>query len=99
MCAAHNLMNGTNVSVNEIIKATQFKLFPNPAKQHVNFSITQKPELVTLIDVLGRDIDFSITEKQSNIFELEFKSDMVNGIYFLSIKTSEGFINSKFIKE
>lgn len=99
MCAAHNLLNGTNVSVNEIIKATHFKLFPNPAKQQISFSLNQKPELITLYDVLGNSIAFSVIEKQTNTFELVFSSEMANGVYFISIKTTEGFINSKFVKE
>jgi hypothetical protein len=99
MCAAHNLLNGTNVSVNEIIKATHFKLFPNPAKQQISFSLNQKPELITLYDVLGNSIAFSVIEKQTNTFELVFSSEMANGVYFISIKTTEGVINSKFVKE
>ena len=99
MCAAHNLLNGTNVSVNEIIKATHFKLFPNPAKQQISFSLNQKPELITLYDVLGNAIAFSVIEKQTNTFELVFSSEMAYGVYFISIKTTEGVINSKFVKE
>ena len=99
MCAAHNLMNGTNVSVNEIIKATNFKLFPNPAKQSVNFTLNQKPEYISLHDVLGNVIDVTLMEKNSSAFELQFNNSMANGVYFISIKTSEGFINSKFVKE
>ncbi len=99
MCAAHNLLNGTNVSVNEIIKATHFKLFPNPAKQQISFSLNQKPELITLYDVLGNAMAFSVIEKQTNTFELVFSSEMANGVYFISIKTTEGVINSKFVKE
>ena len=99
MCAAHNLMNGTNVNVNEIMNTTNFKLFPNPAKNYINFSLNQKPEFITLNDVLGNVIDFKLSEKQSNIFELSFNNMMANGIYFISIKTSEGIINKKFIKE
>lgn len=99
MCAAHNLINGTNVNVNEIMNSTNFKLFPNPTKQYINFSLNQKPEAVMLHDVLGNVIDFKLLEKQSNSFELILNHSMANGIYFISIKTSEGLINSKFIKE
>ncbi len=99
MCAAHNLMNGTNVNVNELVSATNFKLFPNPVKDYISFSLNQNPEFITLYDVLGNVIDFKLSEKQSNIFELSFNNMMANGIYFISIKTSEGIINQKFIKE
>ena len=99
MCAAFNFMNATDVKVSEIINNTSFKLFPNPAKNQINFTLNQKPELVLLHDVLGNLIDFTLTEKQPNSFELVFNNSMANGVYFISIKTSEGIINSKFVKE
>ena len=99
MCAAFNFMNATDVRVSEIINNTSFKLFPNPAKNQINFTLNQKPELVILHDVLGNLIDCTLTEKQSNSFELVFNNSMANGVYFISIKTSEGIINSKFVKE
>ena len=99
MCAAHNLLNGTNVGVNEIMKATNFKLFPNPANNYISFSLNQKPEFILLHDVLGNAIDFTVTEKQTHSFELVFDNSMANGVYFISIKTAEGVINSKFVKQ
>lgn len=99
MCAAYNLLNGTDVSVNEITKATNFKLFPNPAHNQINFSLNQKPELISLHDVLGNGIAFTLTEKQPNSFEVIFNKELANGVYFISIKTTEGNVNSKFIKE
>jgi serine protease AprX len=99
MCAAHNLMNGTNVSVSEVLKATNFKLFPNPAKQQISFTLNQKPESIILNDILGHVIGFTITENKTGTFELVFDNAMSTGVYFISIKTSEGIINSKFVKE
>lgn len=99
MCAAHNLLNGTTVNVNELMQSGNFKLFPNPAHNKINFSLNQKPQYVLLTDVLGNVIDFSLTEKESNHFEIYLNDKMANGVYFISIKTSEGLINSKFIKE
>lgn len=99
MCAAHNFINGTNVNVNEMMQAGNLKLFPNPAHNKINFTLNQKPQTVLLTDVLGHLIDFSLTEKESNHFEMNLNNTMANGVYFISIKTSEGTLNSKFIKE
>ncbi len=99
ICAAHNLLNGTSVNVNELSQTSNFKLFPNPAHNQISFTLNQKPQYVLLTHVLGNVIDFSLTEKESNRFELSLNDKMANGVYFISIKTSEGLFYSKFIKE
>jgi hypothetical protein len=98
MCAAHNLLNGTNVGVKEIVTSTNFKLFPNPAQQQINFTLNQKPERVQLIDVLGKVIDVAFLEKENNQYTIQLNI-IPKGVYFISVKTTEGVINSKFIKE
>ena len=99
MCAAHNILNGTNVSVTEINKNTDFKIFPNPAKQQIGFTLNQKPQTIALTDVLGHAIDFTLTEKKPNEFVLILNNTMVSGVYFVAIKTLEGTLKSKFIKD
>lgn len=98
MCAAHNLLNGTNVGVKELMTATDFKLFPNPAQQQISFTLNQKPESVQLTDVLGKVIEVSFMEKGVNQFSIQLSS-IPKGVYFIAVKTTEGLINSKFIKE
>jgi serine protease AprX len=99
VCAAHNLLNGTNVSVNENNSNTYFKIFPNPAKQQVGFTLDQKPETILLTDVLGNQIDYVISEQKGNEFTLLLNNLMSSGVYLITIKTSEGVLNSKFIKD
>lgn len=99
MCAAHNFLNGTTVNVNELMNLKGIKLFPNPAHNQISFTLNQKPENILLTDVLGNLIDFSLTEKGSNQFTINLNSAAANGVYFVSIKTSRGLLNSKFIKE
>ncbi|MBL7936693.1 MAG: S8 family serine peptidase [Bacteroidia bacterium] len=99
VCRAHDLMNGTAIGVNELEKSLGFKLFPNPAHYYTSFTLNQKPKKVQLTDVLGKTTDLIFTESQSGKFMIEFNSSMPAGVYFISIYTSEGFINSKFIKE
>jgi serine protease AprX len=100
ICDAHNYLNLHNdVGLQESDINSSVVIFPNPAHNQVNFSLKNKIEKVKLMDVLGNDIAFSLTEKQPNTFELVFTNEMANGVYFISIKTTEGVINSKFVKE
>jgi hypothetical protein len=98
MCAAHNLLNGTTLGVNELITAVNFKLFPNPAQQQIKFTLNQKPEKVQLTDVLGKVIEVSFTEKDNNQYAIQL-NNITKGVYFISVKTADGLLNSKFIKE
>lgn len=96
MCVANALLNP--VSVNELEKITGFNLYPNPAQNFINFSLNQKPENVQMTDVLGKELEVVYDETQSNQYKIYF-NDLPKGVYFISIKTTEGLINSKFIKE
>lgn len=96
MCAADAFLNP--VSVNELEKITDFNLYPNPAQHFINFSLNQKPESVQIKDVLGKEIEVSFTEGQSNQYKIQF-NNLPKGVYFISIKTTDGLINTKFIKE
>lgn len=98
MCAAHNYLNLYN-GIEEKSKLNSIILFPNPAHNKISFTLNQKPQTVVLTDILGHMIDFSLTEKETNLFEMNLNNTIANGVYFISIKTSEGTLNSKFIKE
>lgn len=99
MCAAHNLMNGTNVSVNELIKAGSIKLFPNPTHSELNFELDEKPKEITITDVLGKTVTFSLTEKGTTGYTIHLSENAAEGVYFISIKTTQGILNSRFVKE
>ncbi|MDF2453394.1 MAG: peptidase [Bacteroidota bacterium] len=99
MCAAHNLMNGTTLGLTETTKPHHFNLFPNPAKTQISFSLNQKVESVQVTDVLGKIIEVVLADKGNGRYSLEFNNGMASGVYTVSIKTPQGAINSKFIKE
>ena len=99
MCAAFNLMNATDVHVNEILENIDFKVIPNPAHSQISFSVTQQIENIKLSDVLGNSIEYTLIEKESGKYELQFNSIIATGVYFISIKTTQGLINTKFVKE
>ena len=96
VCVANALLNP--VSVNELESLTGFNLYPNPAQNFINFSLNQTPELVQLTDVLGKEIDVAYSEINSNQYKIQL-NNLPKGVYFISIKTTEGLINTKFVKE
>lgn len=98
MCAAHNLLNGTTLGVKDLALSGNIKLFPNPAKSELNFKLEQKPESVKVTDVLGKTVAFVVTEKSSGTWSVNL-NDMATGVYFISIKTTDGSFNSRFVKE
>lgn len=98
MCAAHNLLNGTNVGVKELANSGSLKVFPNPATSELNFNLDTKPESVGITDVLGKTITVEATETSSGKYSVSLP-EMSKGVYFISIKTSTGTANSRFVKE
>ncbi len=99
VCAAHNLLNGTNVEVNQLIKTLEFKLFPNPVNQSFYITLNKNPQDVVITDILGNDVRFDIVENDMHTIKINFSKDIASGVYFISIKTSEGIINTKILKK
>lgn len=99
MCTAHNLLNGTILGMNESVHSNHIKIYPNPVKSQISFSLDQKVEYAQISDVMGKVIELSITDKGNGQHTIELNNRMPAGVYFISIKTSQGLINSKFIKE
>lgn len=97
LCLADALLKAMPNSVTERSKEA-LTLFPNPSKQTVSFRLDESPEGVTLTDVLGKTVDFTYLN-EANVYTLVFKPDMPNGVYFLTIQTRNGLLQSKFIKE
>lgn len=96
MCLADALL-ASNVSVIEQTKQS-LKIFPNPAQQRLSFTLSVAPQRVSLTDVVGKQIGFRYHVLQG-LYTLEFETEMAPGIYFLNIETSEGLLQSKFVKE
>lgn len=95
LCLANAILN-TNVSVIEQVKQS-FQLFPNPAGHEISFRLDEAPEKVVLTDVLGKTVDFNYTAKD-NAYTLGFQPDMAAGVYFMTIHTQSGTLQSRFVK-
>jgi len=71
------------------------KLFPNPAANKINLTIANNISVdsIYIYDVFGRSIEVSIN---NNSLDISF---LTSGVYTLSIETTLGRINKKFIKK
>ena len=80
------------LKTNDYNLKNKFIVYPNPAKQEINISSTQKIEKISVYNSLGQFL-FESKTNQINIEKLE------KGLYFLKIKTSSSETVEKFIKE
>ena len=96
LCLANAILNA-NVSVMERVKES-LQLFPNPAQHEISFKLDEIPEGVTLIDVLGKSVDFSY-RSNGEAYTLSFNPDMAKGVYFMTIRTKSGTLQSRFVKD
>lgn len=97
ICEAHKLL--LDMSIEEKTDKPFITLYPNPVNNIINFKLTKTPESITIIDVLGKQISFTLNNTAANLYTLNLPSDIVKGVYFVSIKTRLGIYNSKFMKE
>ena len=80
------------LKTNEFNSQNKAIVYPNPAKQEINISSTQKIEKISVYNSLGQFL-FDSKTNQINIEKLE------KGIYFIKITTEKGELVEKFIKE
>ena len=80
------------LKTNEINFKNKIIIYPNPAKQEINISSSQKIEKISVYNSLGQFL-FESKTNQINIEKLE------KGIYFIRITTEKGELVEKFIKE
>ncbi|MEO8760792.1 MAG: T9SS type A sorting domain-containing protein [Bacteroidia bacterium] len=71
---------------------TQLSIYPNPTQNILQVSITCSNEInsIQIIDVLGKEI----LRTNENTIDV---SSLQEGIYFVSVKTSEGILTKKII--
>lgn len=90
-------LNGTStLGLNDFNKEISINLFPNPAKNYLNFSLPMGITSTSyeVFDITGKKIDANLLENTT----IEV-SNYSSGIYFLHLKTDNGVLTSKFIKQ
>ena len=89
-----NQISGLNESNG---KNSSIRVFPNPAKSHLNIEINNfdfKNTKVVIMNTIGK-IVFK-TEISSNSIDI---SNLESGIYFIILKDTNNFYSAKFIKQ
>lgn len=72
-----------------------FSIFPNPTNQQLNIEIENVEILqIDIIDLSGKRVK-TISQNTSTLDV----SNLNNGIYFIKIKTDQGILNSRFVKQ
>lgn len=97
LCLADAILKSLPSSVAELSK-NALVLFPNPAKHAISFKLDESPEGVVLTDILGKTVDFNYNSN-GDVHTLVFNPETANGVYFLTIRTKSGSLQSKFVKE
>ena len=82
----------------ETEQASSLDLYPNPVQDKLYIETGAEIEEVVVYDVYGRiqNLRNSETQKLRNSFDV---TDLNSGVYFVQIKTEEGNITKRFVKE
>ena len=84
------------MSIEENIKSIDLKFYPNPTTDYFNITSDTMIQSVELYDFSGRLVRTSLV----NDFETKQNvSNLTNGVYLLKIKTQEGEITGKIVKQ
>lgn len=73
-----------------------FSVYPNPAKDVLNISNNTGAEMssLTIVDINGR----TVKQVNSNVSQINI-SDLNAGVYFVNIKSNEGSLTTKIVKQ
>ena len=80
-------------SISELI--VSFNIYPNPVNDKLNIITEVEIEEVVVYDVYGRQQSM-VNGQQSTVIDV---SDLNSGVYFVMIKTNEGVVTKRFVKE
>lgn len=98
-------LNEQFASIKEEVINYNITLFPNPANDVLNVSISTETSVaqdltITLIDGLGRTVN-SFGDKligNASLFSMNI-SELKNGIYFVRIQSETGLVTKSFVKK
>ena len=84
----------TFTDINRITNKQEVKVYPNPSNEHLQISISDSENLVS-IQIYSETGKF-VSEQTESHFNI---SELSSGFYFLKIKTDAGIYTKKFVKE
>jgi len=84
-----------NIGIDELnLSIISFVVFPNPAQTELFIKSDLEIEKVEIYSIMG-----TLLRVENNFKEKISVSDLPKGIYFLKVRTDEGVVNRKFVKE
>lgn len=86
------LINTTAMSNKDFTKNASFNLYPNPVKNVLNIEFDGEVLECVIFDNSGKKVMNCIECNSLNVEQLS------DGVYFIKIKTPDGYLSSKFIK-
>lgn len=85
-----------SVGMEDVRNEERITLFPNPTNQflhiHANFSLVETAEIYNLLGM-------KISEQNISAGEPINLAELPTGVYYLSVKTTNGMVSQKFVKE
>lgn len=75
---------------------SNISLFPNPTTDVINLSSSSDIEQITIMDMSGKVVQY-VTNLHKSLLQLNV-SQLSKGIYIVSIKTNEGIVTKRLIK-
>ncbi len=90
-------LKGTEISLSAPVHhLTSYQVFPNPSTGSFHIITAEKMKDLAVYDMLGKKIWNKAVNSTSEAIDL---SSLANGIYMLKIKTDDGMITHKIIKQ
>ncbi len=94
---AIGVINFTPTSINELNSAIQLNIYPNPAKEMLNFSFNEIDTYsIDLVDLTGKVLESH--KIYSTDYQLDINS-LMPGIYFVSIKSQTKTVVKRIVKQ
>jgi hypothetical protein len=83
--------------ISELLNENDFLIYPNPANTKINIAFENLAGTVELkiIDLVGRTVIVKNINERSSVCDI---TELQNGIYFIQINATKGYITKKFIK-
>jgi len=97
-----NMSDASTVSVQELNKNLKLNVYPNPAKNIINLSVSTDASLgrisYQVMDIAGRIVTSEAVVINSNneVIPVDISS-LQNGVYSIVVKTSKGYNTSRFV--
>jgi len=95
-----NCLQAIDVGITEVIKQSDFALYPNPAKSLITVSSTINGTIkinYEIVDVLGKVV-MQNENTGSDKFSINI-NDLNSGIYFLRLQVNNSVVVKKFVRE